>query len=134
MKKQYIFLIMVLVILYIWYLILSFTYKEYKINSHIEYIENLNSSIKERINEAEGIIEYKSSLAYKNKVLKEQQSYKNKGENVVYLTSEKVYNKFTKEKIVEKKQIQVESEESLITDNLNIFEKWIYFIFKKDIY
>jgi len=57
---------------------LSFTYKEYKINSHIEFIKNLNQSIKERIDEAEDIIKYKSSVAYKNKVLKEQQSYKNK--------------------------------------------------------
>jgi len=57
---------------------MSKTYYEYKINSHIEYISNLNSSIKEKIEVAEKIIEYKSSIAYKNKVLKEQQSFKNK--------------------------------------------------------
>jgi hypothetical protein len=78
MKKQYIFLIMISIILYILYLILSFTYKEYKINSHIEYISSLNKNIKEKINIAEKIITYKSSLAYKNKILKEQQSFKNK--------------------------------------------------------
>jgi hypothetical protein len=60
------------------YLILNFTYKEYKINSHIEYIQGLNKTIKYKIEEAEKIIKYKSSLAYKNKVLKEQQSFKNK--------------------------------------------------------
>jgi hypothetical protein len=59
-------------------LIISFTYKEYKINSNIEYISNLNQSIRDKIEEAEKIIKYKSSLAYKNKVLKEQQSFKNK--------------------------------------------------------
>lgn len=134
MKKQYIFLMMVWIILYIWYLILSFTFKEYKINSHIEYIRELNENIKERIDQAWDIIEYKSSLAYKNKVLKEQQSYKNKWENVVYLTTEKIYNKFTKEEKTEEQQIEIKTEEDSITDNMNIFGKWLYFIFKKDIY
>jgi cell shape-determining protein MreC len=131
MKKQYIFLIMIWIILYILYLIISFTYKEYKINSHIEYISALNQNIKERIGEAEKIIKYKSSLAYKNKVLKEQQSFKNKWENVVYLTTEKIYNKFTKE-VIQKENIEKEVIiENSQLDNMNIYEKWIYFIFKK---
>jgi len=134
MKKHYIFLIMIWIILYILYLILNKTYYEYKINSHIEYISWLNYNIKEKINEAEQIIKYKSSLAYKNKVLKEQQSFKNKWENVVYLTSEKIYNKFansqSKNNIGEKKIINVESK----LDNMTIPEKWLYLIFKKDTY
>jgi len=125
---------MIWIILYILYLILNKTYYEYKINSHIEYISWLNYNIKEKINEAEQIIKYKSSLAYKNKVLKEQQSFKNKWENVVYLTSEKIYNKFansqSKNNIGEKKIINVESK----LDNMTIPEKWLYLIFKKDTY
>ncbi len=135
MKKQYIFLIMIWIILYIWYLILNFTYKEYKINSHIEYISEINKNIKDKIEEAEKIIKYKRSLAYINKVLKEQQSFKNKWEDVVYLTSEKVYNTFA----VENTSTWIVIEEEIIindskTDNMNIYEKWIYFIFKKDTY
>ena len=78
MKKQYIFLIMIGVILYIFYLISTFTYKEYQISSHIEYITNLNEEIKKKITLADSIIKYKQSKAYKNKVLKAQQSFKNK--------------------------------------------------------
>jgi len=134
MKKQYIFLLMIWIILYILYLIINKTYYEYKINSHIEYITSLNSSIKNKINEAEEIIKYKSSLAYKNKILKEQQSFKNKAEKVVYLTTETMYNKFVnkdKEKstIVEK-TVQTDSK----LDNMNISQKWLYLIFKKDTY
>ena len=134
MKKQYIFLIMIWIILYIWYLILSFTYKEYKINSHIEYISELNQNIREKINIAKKNIEYKSSLAYRNKVLKEQQSFKNKWEDVVYLTSETIYNKFTKEPIVEEEVLEKIIIEDSNLDNMNIFEKWLYLIFKKDTY
>lgn len=134
MKKQYIFLLMIWIILYILYLIISKTYYEYKINSHIEYITSLNNTIKDKIDEAEEIIKYKSSLAYKNKVLKEQQSFKNKAEEVVYLTTETMYNKFVSE--VEEESDVIE--EVIITDskldNMNISQKWLYLIFKKDTY
>ena len=134
MKKQYIFLLIITIILYILYLIMSFTYKEYKINSHIEYISILNSNIKEKIDDAEKVIEYKSSFAYKNKVLKEQQSFKNKWEEVIYLTTQKIYDTFITE---EKEQINI-VENIIIEDsklnNMKISEKWLYLIFKKDTY
>jgi hypothetical protein len=69
---------MIFIALYIFYLISTFKYKEYKINSHIEYITNLNKEIKKKIKIADDIINYKQSKAYKNKILKAQQSYKNK--------------------------------------------------------
>ncbi len=134
MKKQYVFLSMIWIILYIWYLIISFTYKEYKINSNIEYISNLNQSIKDKIEEAEKIIKYKSSLAYKNKVLKEQQSFKNKWESVVYLTTEKIYKKFTQEVEPIENQVEEVINDSSIIDDMSIYEKWLYLIFKKNTY
>jgi hypothetical protein len=78
MKKQYIFLVMILIILYISYLIVSFKFREYKINSNIEYIVKLNTELQEKIEIASNLIEYKTSKAYKNKILKEEQGYKNK--------------------------------------------------------
>lgn len=133
MKKQYTFIIMILIILYLFYLIWSFTYKEFKINSNIEYITQLNEQLREWINKADNIINWKKSKAYINKALKEQQSLKNKGEIVVYLTTEEKYNKYTKETLTEK----IDSLKVIIPDNItssmNIYQKWIYFIFKKDI-
>lgn len=131
MKKQYIFLLLISIILYIWYLIINFSYKEYKIASNIEYIKELNKNIKEKIEEAKKTIEYKSSLAYKNKILKEQQSYKNKGEEVIFITTQKEYNKYTQVK----DEIIIEEDFQIIdspTDNMSIYEKWMYLIFKKD--
>ncbi len=139
MKKQYIFLIIISIILYIWYLILSFTYKEYKINENIEYIKWLNATIKEKIEISEKIIKYKSSLSYKNKILKEQQSFKNKWENVVYLTTENIYNKFTtvapkKEEIVESTKDIEEKKEKIKVEEMSIYEKWKNLIYKKNTY
>lgn len=134
MKKQYIFLIMIILILYILYLIISFTYKEYQITSSIEYITSLNTEIKKNIAEAHEIIKYKTSLAYRNKVLKTEQSLKNKWETVIYLTEENKYNKFTQNfsntwSLNEK---DIELTDSML-NTMTIFEKWIYLIFGNDI-
>lgn len=134
MKKQYLFLLMIWIILYILYLIINKTYYEYKINNHIEYISQLNNEIKEKINVAEDIIKYKSSLAYKNKILKEQQSYKNKWEEVVYLTTQSVYNTYISNEKNKKNIILETNNKNSIIDNMSIKEKWFYLIFKKDTY
>ena len=73
MKKQYIFLFMIVVLFYMLYLVFSYKYNEYKINSYIEEITNLNQDIKNSINDTEDLIDYKSTLAYKNKLLKQEQ-------------------------------------------------------------
>ncbi|NVP17208.1 hypothetical protein HUU51_00660 [Candidatus Gracilibacteria bacterium] len=133
MKKQYIFLIMIIITIYIIFLIGKFKYNEYQINSHIEYIVSLNNEIEKKIKSTNELIEYKTSTAYKNKVLKEQQGFKNKAENVIYLTTEEKYNKFTKE-ISEFKEDVEKNEKSSDEDNveeMTIYEKWIYFLFKK---
>mgnify|MGYP003542396407 FL=1 len=48
MKKQYVFLIMIVITLYILILIWKFKYNEYKINSHIDYITTLNKKLKQK--------------------------------------------------------------------------------------
>ena len=64
--------------LYMTYVIMNYKYKEYRINSHIELLADLNKEISENIKEAEKIIDYKSTKAYRNKILKEEQGLKNK--------------------------------------------------------
>jgi hypothetical protein len=68
------------------------------------------------------------STAYKNMVLKEQQSLKNKWEKVVYLTTQESYNKYTQEIDYEKKEIEIEVRSYKPTDNMTIPEKWKHFI------
>lgn len=134
MKKQYIFLIMIVIILYLFYLIINYKYKEYKINENIIYITQLNNQLKEGIAKADNIIERKQSKAYINKILKEQQSLKNIGEEVVFLTTEDTYNKYTTE-ITNTPIItnSIEEEQNNIISTMSIYQKWVYMIFKKDI-
>jgi len=134
MKKQYIFLIMIIIILYLFYLIINYKYKEYKINENIIYISELNNELKESIAKADNIIERKQSRAYINKTLKEQQSYKNIGEEVVFLTTENKYNKYTTQ--IKNTPIipnSIEEEQNNIIWTMSIYQKWVYMIFKKDL-
>lgn len=136
MKKQYIFLIMIFITIYILVLIWKFKYNEYQINSNIDYILNLNKEIEAKINNTNELIRYKTSNAYKNKILKEQQWFKNKWEKVIYLTSEDKYNKFTQNLWDYKEEInKIENEKNVNTDTkeMSIYEKWIFFLFKKNI-
>lgn len=135
MKKQWIFVLLIVIILYVSYKIIDFKYREYKINSSINYIEQLNIDIQTRINEAQGIIEYKTSSAYKNKILKEQQWFKNKGEVVVYLMPEDRFNIYTQDENLIRESIQTakENEENTPLNEMTVFEKRIYFIFKEEV-
>jgi len=121
------------VILYIIYLIITFSVKEYKINADIASIKVfISDTIKYNKNALE-TIEYKQSAAYKNMILKEQQSLKNKGEKVIYLTTQQQYNKYTQELVDNtdnKKDIIVKKYS--VTDNMTIPEKWNYFLFQNN--
>jgi hypothetical protein len=55
---------------------------------------------------------------------------KNKWESVIFITNEDNYNKFSKNEISD---IQSIKETKQIQDGMEIYEKWIYFLFKKDI-
>lgn len=130
-KEQYIFLILIWIILYLLYLIIDHKYKEYKINSHINIIQDNNTNMDTTIDSYKEKLEYISTKAYKNKILKEEQSMKNKGESVIFITNEDKYNTFSKEP--EPTIPQVVVPQSKIQDGMTIFEKWIYFLFQKDI-
>jgi len=136
-KKHHIFILLITILFYILYNIFNYKYKEYKINEHLLVIEKINTNIKLKIKEAEELIEYKKSKAYKNKILKTEQLLKNKAENVVYLTNEDEYNKFTtnvSKKIWGKEKDKEENkEEKWEVYGMSIYQKWMYFIFKKDL-
>jgi hypothetical protein len=123
---------MIIVILYLSYLIVNYKYKEYKINNHIEYIKNENKKTSDEIIKSKDSLEYLNTNAYKNKVLEEEQAMKDKGEVVIFITNEEKYNMYTKKESTDVPSNET-YEEKQIYDSMNINEKWIYFIFKKDI-
>lgn len=133
MKKEYMFVGLIIIMLYMMYLVLSYKYTEYKINSNIEYLGNLKQEFSEKIQQAEETIAYKNTKAYKNKVLKQEQSLKNKGEQVVYLITEKKFEKYTQSDQQEENTIitPITSEENLI-QTMTIYQKWNYLLFRKD--
>lgn len=134
-NKKYIFILMIMIIIYLLIYILNYKYKEYQVNKYISNKIILNKKIREKILLAEKIIKYKKSKAYGNKVLKQQKWLKWVWEKVIYLTPEKEYNKYTKN-IINIDSISIDNNMvrlNNITKSMNIYQKWVYFLFKIDI-
>ncbi len=129
MKKQYIFLIMIMIILFLSYIIGLSEYKDYKRNENINYIKSLIAEKTIEVKEKKSEISYLNSKAYINKVRKEQQSMKNKGEKVIYLTSEKKYKNYTKSVEDATRPTKKITKEKIDTKEMSIPEKWMYFLF-----
>lgn len=131
-KKYYTFLILIFLLLFLLYNIISHRYKQYKISEHIKTISALNIEIENNIKKAQEIIKYKKSESYKNRILKED-NLKNKWELVIYLTSEDEYNTYVKpiknKPEIDKSKIKISDE----TYSMSIYQKWIWFLFKKDL-
>lgn len=118
--------------LYVLYLIVSYKYDEYRINKHIDSIISLNESLRNKIDSTKDLIEYKSSKAYINKILKQEKNKKNKAELVLLITPQKQYEKYTTDIPEIAKDSTVIAKQVNITDNMSIKQRWFYFLFKKD--
>jgi len=103
---------------------------------YIDEITNNNIAILEQIEESKLTLEYKNTRAYKNKILKSEQWLKNNSEEVISLIEEQEYKKYTEDTVDIKQQVftpQSLLDEQSLLSTMTIYEKWIYFLFKKDI-
>lgn len=129
MKKEYIFLILISIMLYLLYLIVDHKYKEYKVNTLIENLEVTNENIVKDIEESKEMIVYLNTNAYKDKLLKETQWLKNKWEEVIHITNQKNYNKYTSSELNINSSSILNEEINKYSEYTN-FEKWMIFIKK----
>lgn len=136
MRKQYLFIFLICVMLYLLGLIANYKYNEYKIVVFMDEIREENKKISEEIQSAKKKIEKIRTAAYINKALKSQQGLKNPGEQVITLISEEKYNMYTQtwsESIIWNSPINLDplTNESLLA-TMTIRQKWIYLILWKD--
>lgn len=123
MRREYIFIILILIMLYIMYLIIWYKFKEYKTNWRIE---NLNVEIQEKKQEIinkKNNLSYLSTNAYIDYMGKSISSLQNKWEIVIYLNKESNNNY----KKTEQKTIKINNIEMYFESNI---DKWKYFLFK----
>lgn len=73
MKKEYIFIILIVILLYVSYLVLNHEYEDYKRNSSLERLSEMTQKLEVKIQDAHSLISYISTPAYKNKVIKEEE-------------------------------------------------------------
>lgn len=70
--------------LYLIYLILSYKYTEYRIEKYVEKLSEVNIEYEKKIISLQKDFTQKSTLAYKNKILKANRQLKSPGEEVVF--------------------------------------------------
>jgi len=132
-RNHYNFVFLIIILIVLLYNIVIHKYKQYKIEEYKNTIISLNAEIKNNIELAKEIISYKKSLAFKNKILKQDKWLKNKAEKVVYITTEDKYNKY----ISKPQKISNVKNKKIITDDntfwMTVYQKWIWLIFKKDL-
>ena len=137
-KKQYILIALIIVFLYLLYLVITYTYNDYKIRVHIEEIQKLNEQLLINIIETERDLEQKMTLAHKNKILKTEQWLKNRNEEVLFLISEERYKMFTEHQSLPVIQTNTTINERIwdthkLISSMTIYERWVYFLFWRDI-
>jgi len=132
-KRQYIFIWLMIALFYLSFKIIQFEYKKYTISWYIKQQESIIKEVSEYLVESDETLKYINTKAFKNKILKSENWMKMKGEDVIVLTSEKIYKKFSWKTIIKRPEFEEEKKKNNITSWMTNFEKWIYFILKKDI-
>jgi len=121
--------------MYLLYLVLDYKYREYKVFHYTENLTRTNTELLEKIQDYQETLEYKSTKAYKNKILKAQQGLKNPGEIVINLITEERFKKYTQTWSLSISRVELPQnlldEESLI-NTMTIYQKWIYLLFNRD--
>ena len=129
MKRQYYFLLLIAVMLYLFYLTINIQYKDYKINYNIHYMKDQNLKLSTEIGSNKDFLTYISTNSYVDKILKEEQGLKNKAEEVIFFTSQETIRKYSQKQDRE----TISHKTKNIYDNMTPPQKWVYFIFKKDL-
>lgn len=130
MKKHYYFVIPIIIMVYLIYLIISETYKNYTENYKIENAKEANKETRNINSEIKNKIEYVATNAYKVKELKELGNAL-PWEKTIYLTEKDNIKQYI-EKIDNDDDFKTIKSEK-IYDSMTNYQKWIYLIFTKDI-
>ncbi len=132
MDKKHTIIILIFIMLYLLYNILSLKYDNYQENEIKQTIIMEHNKIFEENKKYKQIeIPYRKSRAFIDKLAKETSKYKNLWEDLFLVVEEKNYKKYRKS--LTKQVLLEEKKEEKIYDTMTIFEKWMYFLFNKDI-
>lgn len=130
MTKQYKFIVLLWMFIFMLYLVFSVKYEEYKVKTTIQTISKNNERSIDLINDRIETVAKKSTRAHRNTVLKDQFSKKTKWETVLYITTEAEYEKFTSPYRLEINEIIQEEIDQELEWMTNL-EKWNRFLFGK---
>lgn len=127
---------MLCVLLYLVFSIIKNENKQYLIREYKSELKYWIEQVKDDNKKGKNTLVYKNTSAYKNKIQKEEQWYiAKKWEKVVYFTYKNNFDIFSKS-LAENALIEdkILHSQEYIMSTMTHYEKWIYFILKKDIH
>lgn len=92
-------------------------------------MKDQNLKLSTEIGSNKDFLTYISTNSYVDKILKEEQGLKNKAEEVIFFTSQETIRKYSQKQDRE----TISHKTKNIYDNMTPPQKWVYFIFKKDL-
>lgn len=133
MQKKYLYILVVLIIsaTNLMYLIVREQYKSFKEDMKTNNINKEITSAEARITEKNERLSYKQTNAAIDKSAKNELNRKNPWEEVIKINSEEEVASYKKIDTTEQ-ILTTKKTKNLETMNMTNFEKWMYFIFKKD--
>ncbi len=123
----YILIVLVIVILYEFYLIGFYKYQDFQTNAYIESLGWVNTDITVRNTRKEELNSYIRTKAYQTFVAKATQNKKLPGEEVINIVSESDI-RWNENIDVNEMIFQIQKSEESPTKNMTNPEKWIYII------
>ena len=131
-KYPYVLVILLVIVVYETYLIISYTYEDFRINAYIASLEDENLSYKREIADKERHVAYIRTNAYVDRMAKSSQNRKNPSEEVVFLVDEKQVA--DTKKIDTFNQITTAPPDKTLskTAHMTHQEKWWYYLFGVD--
>lgn len=128
---QYILVILSLLIVFLLYKIIAFKYLDIQKDIRVKELEESNKQLIINNQEKTTYYSYSNTNAFKDKISKTSQNKKNPWEEVIFIVTKEQEENYKKINIQE--QMYAEKEIKKPTYWMSNRQKWVYYIFNKDI-
>jgi len=130
-KEQVFFLIYIVLLFVLWWGIVTHKMKHYTSDTRQTALQSENTRIAEQNETLKKYVLYLQTQAFRDKIIKDELGYKRRGEQVISITNEETHRTYA---VVSENPIRpILYKESAPQDTMKNYEKWMYFLFEKDI-
>jgi len=129
-KEQFFFLVYIFILLTLGWNIVTHKMKNYTNDTRQMALEAENTRIVSQNEILKKYVLYLQTQAFRDKIIKDELGYKRKGEQVISITNEETHRTYAA--VSEDPIRPILYKESAPQDTMQNYEKWVYFLFERD--